>query len=81
MQEVKQQTENSWSYHPLDTAKEEAGLEEVETYIAFVQNAVAWFIVNRTIMYLCLVVERRPWVWVYQRWFTQRIMYLEGMWA
>ena len=56
------------TYPPLGEATEEAGLQEIETYIACRQNTVAQYIATRPIMDLCLVVERRPGVQVLRQW-------------
>ena len=47
-------------YTLLEEAMEEAGLQEVETYVSQPQNKVVQFIVTRTIMGLCIAVERYP---------------------
>ena len=43
-----------WVYPLLEDALEEAGLQEVETYISRHQNTVAQFIVTSPIMELCM---------------------------
>ena len=57
----------------------EVGLQEVETYIARLQNTVEKYITTRTIMDLCLAEEQRPGTRVYNRWWDQEGLYLEGM--
>ena len=52
--------DGGWVYPPLEDAKAEAGLQEVETYISRRQNTVAQYIATRPIMDLCLVAKRRP---------------------
>ena len=47
-----------WVYPPVEDSMAEAGLKEVETYVSFRQNTVAQFISTRTIIDLCLAVER-----------------------
>ena len=47
-------------YPLLEDAMEEAGFQEVETYISHHQNTVAQYIVTRPIIYLCLAEKRSP---------------------
>ena len=49
-----------WVYPPLEDAMEEAGLQEVETYVSCCQIMVAQFIATRLIMDLYLADEQRP---------------------
>ena len=49
-----------WKYPPLEDAMAEAGLQEVENDVSCLKNTVEQFIATRTIMNLCLAVERRP---------------------
>ena len=44
---------------PLEDAMEEAGLDEVDTYVSFRHNTAAQFIATRTIMDLCLEADQR----------------------
>ena len=44
---------------PLEDVMEEAGLQEVDTYISFRHNAAAQFIATMTIMDLCLEADQR----------------------
>ena len=46
----------------------DAGVQEVETYVARRQNTVTKFIVTRTIIDLCLVEAWRPGAWVLKQW-------------
>ena len=46
-----------WIYPLLEDAMEEAGLQEVETYVSLLQNTVAQFIVTRPVMDMYLVEE------------------------
>ena len=39
---------------------EEAGIQEVETYVTRIQNKVAQYIATRTIMDLCMAAELHP---------------------
>ena len=48
-----------WLYPPMESATEEAGLQEVDTDVSRRQNTVAQFIATVPIMYLCLEAERR----------------------
>ena len=72
--------DGTWVYTPLAEAMEEAmveaGLQEVETYIACRQNTVAQYIVTRPIMDLCLEEEQRPGTMVSQWWWDQECLYL-----
>ena len=68
-----------WVYPPLEYMMVEEGLQEVETYIFRCLNMVAQFIATRTIMDLCLVVERRPGPRVSNRRWKQDGVYVEGM--
>ena len=47
-----------WTYPPLEEAMEEAGPQEVETYVSRRQNTVAQFSTTRPIMDLCLLAEQ-----------------------
>ena len=66
-------------YTLLEEAMEEAGLQEVETYVSQPQNKVVQFIVTRTIMGLCIAVERYPGSRVANPWWDQEDLKLEGM--
>ena len=57
----------------------EAGLQEVDTYVYRRQNTVAQFIVTRPIMDLCLAAERRMGSRVYNRWWEQDGLDVEGI--
>ena len=71
----------------LEVAMTEAVLQEMETYVFLCQNTVSQFITIRPIMYLCLVVEKRPrpniytsgsresmgWMWKVCGWRIRRI--------
>ena len=59
----------------------EAGLEGMETYISCLQNTVAEFIATRPIMDLCLATERRLGSRVFNWWWEQEGLDLEGMWT
>ena len=49
-----------WVYPPLEEVTEEAGLQEVDTYVARHHKTVTQYIATRSIMYLCLVEYPRP---------------------
>ena len=57
-----------WVYLLLEDAIAEAGLMEVDTYVSRLQNTVAQFIANRTIMDLCLEAELMTGSRVDKRW-------------
>ena len=57
---LKRRPDRVWQYPPILEALMEAGLEELEVYIRMRQKMVVQFIYTRTIMNLCLKVERRP---------------------
>ena len=70
--------EGRWEYPPLVADMDEAGLEEIGVYVTRTQNMVAQYIATRPILYLC---ERSVWrsgSWVYQRWWEQEGLDLEG---
>ena len=50
--------EGGWVYPILEEAMAEARVQEVETYVYRHQKTVVQFISTRTIMNLCLVLER-----------------------
>ena len=54
-------------------------MQEVDTHVSFCQNNVAQFITTRTILYLCLAVERRLGSRVTNRWWDQDGLDVEGM--
>ena len=57
---------------------EEAGMQEVDTYVSHLQNIVTQFIATRPIMDLCLVAEGRPGSRVTKRWWDQDRLDMEG---
>ena len=57
----------------------EVGLQEVDTYVSFLQNTAAHFIVTRPIMKLCLAAEQRPGPRVFNWWWEQGGLNLEGI--
>ena len=57
----------------------EAGLQEVETYVSHRQNTMEKYVATRHIMYLCLMVKRRPGPRVALRWWEHEGMDLEWM--
>ena len=61
----------SWYYLPMAAAMEEAGFEDIGTYIMRRQNMVAQYISTRTIMDLCEQPTQRPGAWVSRRWWEQ----------
>ena len=69
-----------WVYPPLEDTIVEEGPQDVETYVSHYQNIVAQFISTRTIMDLCLEVERRPGSGVNKSWWEHEELYVEGMW-
>ena len=58
---------------------EEAGMQEVETYLSRHQNTVAQFIATRPIMDLFLVAERRLGPMISKFWWEQDEVDVEGM--
>ena len=58
-------------YPLLAEAMEEAGLQEVDTYIYHRENTVIQFIATRPIMDMWLAAEKRPGSWVSKRWWGQ----------
>ena len=58
---------------------EEAGLQEVDTYITFLQNTVTHCIATGTAVDLCLVAEQYLGTSVSNRWWEQEYLYLEVM--
>ena len=63
----RQKADGIWVYPPLAVVMAEAGMEEVETYIAQCHKTVTDIIMIRPIMDLCLAAERHPGERVYQR--------------
>ena len=59
---------------------EEAGMQEVDTYVAHHYNTVAKFIATRTIMDLCIEAARRSGARISKRWWENEGLYLEGIW-
>ena len=49
--------DGAWVYPPLVEAMSETGLQDLETYVARHQNAVAQYIATRPIMDLCMVAK------------------------
>ena len=58
----------TWYYPLLLEAMSEAGIKEMDTYVASRQNTVAPFIKTRPIMYLFLVASRIPGSKVPKQW-------------
>ena len=54
------ETSEGGGYPPLEEVMEEAGLQEVDTYVSHLHNTVTQFIIPRIIMDLCLAAESRP---------------------
>ena len=52
----------------MEEAMKEVGFQEVDKYVSLFHNTFTQVIVTRFIMYLCLVVEMRPGLWVYKQW-------------
>ena len=51
--------EGTWVYPPLSEVMAEAGIQEVETYVARCQKTSVQYITTRPVMGLCLVAEKR----------------------
>ena len=60
--------DRGWVYPPMEDAKAEAGLQELEAYASRHQNTVAQYIATRPIMGLCLATKRRLGEMVAMRW-------------
>ena len=58
----------------------ETGINEVETCVASCQKTVMQYVTTRQIMDLCLATVQRPGEWVYQRWWEQEGIDIEGIW-
>ena len=56
----------------------EAGFEGIGEYVTRRQNTVTHYIAKRPIMDLCERSTWRPGAWVYQRWWEQEHLDLEG---
>ena len=57
-----------WRYFLTEEAMKEVGFQEVDKYVSLFHNTFTQVIVTRFIMFLCLVVEMRPGLWVYKQW-------------
>ena len=75
----RRQVEMSWFYLSLETEMLEAGLDEVETYVARRQNTVSQSFANIFMMDLCLAAQHHPRARVSQRWWEQDISDLGWM--
>ena len=62
----------------LGEAMAEAGLQDIETYVAHSQNTFAQYIVTRKIMDLCLAAGRRPRARVSRWCWEQETLDMEG---
>ena len=60
--------DGAWTYPLLEETMSEAGMQEVDTYIAHRQNDVAQFIVTSPIMELFLAAGKRPGDRLLKRW-------------
>ena len=60
--------DGTWEYPPLEEAMAEAGMQEVNTYVARRKNNVAQLIATRPIVDLCLAVVRRAREQVLKEW-------------
>ena len=58
---------------------EDAGLQEVESYVSHRQNTVAKFIATKPIIDLCLAAEWRSGPRVFKRWWEQGDLGVEGI--
>ena len=68
----------SWDYPTLVKTMGETGFEGIIKSVTRRQNTVAQYIVTRTILDLCERSTRRPEVRVYQQWWEQAGINLEG---
>ena len=62
------ESEGSWEYLTLEDAMSETGLEEVDTYVIYLQNKIAQYIGTSIILELNLEAELRPGSRVAQIW-------------
>ena len=51
-----QNGDRTWTYPPLGEEMAEAGLQDIETYVARIQNNFVKYIETKIIMDLCLAV-------------------------
>ena len=66
-------------YLTLGEVMGEAGLQEIETYVAYLHNTVSQNIATRPIMDLCLAAKWSPGPRVVKRWWEQEVLYLVGI--
>ena len=76
--QLRRDADGIWRYPPLAVAMVEAGLEEVETYVARRQNTATQYIATRLIMDMYLEAERCPEARVPKRWWEQGSLNLVG---
>ena len=69
-----------WFYPPPGEAMAEAGLQDIETYVARHQNTGAQYISSRPIMDLFLAAGSCPGARFSKRWWYQEDLDLEGIW-
>ena len=72
-------TDGTWVYPLLAEETVEAGIQEVEAYVAHHQNTAAQKIASRKILELCLAEERCPEKRVSKRWWYQECLDLKRM--
>ena len=75
---MRRRGDGSWEYPSLEEAMVEAGFEGIGEYVTRRQNTVTQYIAKRPIMDLCERSAWRPGAWVYQRWWEQEHLDLEG---
>ena len=61
----------------MEAAMEEAGFEDIETYVTRSQNRFAQYIVTQLNLEICNWSAGRPGVWVSRRWWEKDILDLE----
>ena len=66
-------------YPLLEDMTEEAGMQELETYVSRRHNTVTQFIVTRPIMDLCMAAWQRPEPLVSKWWWEHDVLAMERM--
>ena len=76
---TKRKWDGKWLHTPIGLELEMVGLDDIGVYIARCQNTVAQYIVNRTIMELCLVVDQNLGLRLSRRWWEHPAIDILGI--
>ena len=71
--------DGTWVYPPIGAALETVGMDDIEVYIAWLQNTITQYIATRPIMELCLAAERKPGLQLSMQWWEHPALDILGI--